>query len=146
MEQMNFHKQKLISLIVAGVALISLFLPWQTVSLGIFGGVSVNGIRGWGLLALAGVIGVAAAAWMGNKALPFDDSSKKIALASFGAIAVGALLTLVTKSEFTKAGIGLWVALVAGLAGLALLLGFVKIPEKGTTTTTTTTTTDPPKI
>ena len=130
MEQLNFHKQKLYSLVIAGIALISLLLPWQTVSFGGFGAASINGFHGWGLLTLIGVIAVAALSWMGNKSAPYDDNSKKIVMGGFGAIALGALLTLVTTSQFVKGGIGLWIGLIAGAAGLAILLGFIKIPEK----------------
>ena len=56
MEQMKFHKQKLYSLILAGVAIISMLLPWFSVKAsGGFGfGVSKNGFGSWGLLALIG--------------------------------------------------------------------------------------------
>jgi hypothetical protein len=130
MEQLNFHKQKLYSLVIAGIALISLLLPWQTVSFGGFGSASANGFHSWGLLAVIGVIAVAAISWMGNKAAPYDDNSKKIAMGGFGAIALGALISLVSMPQFVKGGIGLWLGLIAGAAGLALLLGFIKIPEK----------------
>ena len=130
MEQLNFHKQKLYSLVIAGIALISLILPWQTVSFGGFGAASVNGFHGWGLLTLIGVIAVAVISWMGNKTAPYDENQKKIVMGGFGAIAVGALLALVTMPQFVKGGIGLWIGLIAGAAGLALLLGFIKIPEK----------------
>ena len=130
MEQLNFHKQKLYSLVIAGIALISLLLPWQTVSFGGFGAASANGFHSWGLLAVIGVIAVAAISWMGNKAAPYDDNSKKIAMGGFGAIALGALISLVSMPQFVKGGIGLWLGLIAGAAGLALLLGFIKIPEK----------------
>ena len=51
MENLGFHKSKLYSLILAGVGLISMLLPW--ISLGGFG--SKNGFGGWGLLVLVGV-------------------------------------------------------------------------------------------
>ena len=73
MENLGFHKSKLYSLILAGVALISLLLPWISVSAGGFGGASKNGFGGWGLLVLLGIGAVAAACFMGNKALGFDD-------------------------------------------------------------------------
>ena len=130
MEQLNFHRQKLYSLVIAGIALISLLLPWQTFSLGFLGGGSVNGFHGWGLLALLGVIAVAAISWMGIKSAAYDDNQKKIVMGGFGAIAVGALLTLLTMNQLLKGGIGLWIGMIAGAAGLALMLGFIKIPEK----------------
>jgi hypothetical protein len=125
MEQMNFHKQKLYSLIIAGVALIALILPWITYYFA-----SSNGLRSWGLLSLLGVAGVAVACFMGNKALAFDLTSKKIALGSFAAIAAGALIFFVRFNGLGfKAGFGLWLCLLAGLAGIGWVLGLVKIPD-----------------
>lgn len=82
MENLGFHKSKLYSLILAGVALISLLLPWVSVSAGGFGGASKNGFGGWGLLVLIGIGLVAAACFMGNKALAFDDMGKNLFLAA----------------------------------------------------------------
>ena len=125
---MNFHKQKLYSLIVAAVALISLLLPWM--SLPFFG--SINGFRSWGLLSFLGVIGVAIACFMGDKTKIFDETFKKIALASFAAIAVGALLFFIRISGTgigVGAGFGLWLCLIAGLAGVGWVMGLIKLPD-----------------
>jgi hypothetical protein len=133
---LNLHKQRLYCLIAAGVALVSLLLPWVTVSLGGFGGGSVNGFRSWGLLSLLGVGAVAAASFMGNKSLPYDENLKKIAMGGFGGIALGALIFFFRISSYgggfggVSSGFGLWLCLVAGLAGLAFIMGFIKIPEK----------------
>lgn len=124
MEQMNLHKQKLYSLIVAGVALIALLLPWMKIIY-----YSANGMRSWGLLSFLGVIGVAVACFMGNKALAFDDTTKKIAMASFGAIALGALIFFFNISGAGVTGFGLWLCLIAGLAGLAWTMGLIKLPD-----------------
>ncbi|MEO7982518.1 MAG: hypothetical protein ABI688_00425 [Bacteroidota bacterium] len=139
MDNLGFHKQKLYSLILAGVALISLILPWITVSAGGFGGASKNGFGGWGLLALIGVGLVAAACFMGNKALTFDDMGKKLALGGFGAIAGGAVIYLIRIMTYgggkyggivkTSPGFGLFIGLAAGAIGLLLLLGMVKVPK-----------------
>jgi hypothetical protein len=139
MEQMNFHKQKLYSLIIAGVALVSLLLPWFTVRAGGFGGVSKNGLGGWGLLALLGVIAVVVACFMGNKTQPFDDMYKKVAVGGFAAIAGGAVIYLIriltvgggAYGGYVKAspGFGLIIGLLAGLAGLGFLMGMIKIPD-----------------
>jgi peptidoglycan/LPS O-acetylase OafA/YrhL len=126
----NLHKQRLYSLVIAGLALITLFLPWVT--FGFLG--SLNGFRSWGIFSLLGILGIAATVFMGNKAMSFDDTMKKIAIGSFGAIALGALIFLLTKNSnygpFAGAGIGIWICLIAGLAGLVFLFGLVKIPEK----------------
>lgn len=135
MEQMNFHKQKLYSLIVAGLALIAMILPWVSISLGAFGGGSVNGFRGWGILSLLGIAGVAVACLMGDKTKEFDEMYKKVAMGSFGAIAGGALIFFLRINSFAGgfggvgSGFGLWLCLLAGLAGLGWVLGLIKLPN-----------------
>jgi hypothetical protein len=130
----GFNKQKLYSLIAAGVALISMILPWVTISFGGFGGGSVNGFHSWGLVSLLGVGAVAAACFMGDKSKEFDANTKKIAMGGFGGVALGAILFFLRISSFgggmssaVHAGFGLWICLVAGLAGLAWVLGFIKL-------------------
>lgn len=128
MDQINLHRQKLYSLIVAGLSFISLLLPWM--SLGMFG--SVNGMRQWGLLSLLGVIGVAAACFMGDRAAQFDDMTKKVALGSFAAIALGALIFYFNMNSglFTPStGFGLWLCLITGIAGFLWVLGIIKLPD-----------------
>ena len=137
MEQMNFHKQKLYALIAAGVALVSLLLPWITIN---FFGVpqSANGFRDWGLLSLLGVLGVGALSFMGNKADNYTTDYKRYVMIAFGVVALGALLFFLRKNSVSggifdsgiKTGIGLWLCLIAGLAGLAITYGLIKIPEK----------------
>ena len=124
MEQI--HKQKLYCLIFAALAFIGLLLPWFSVGYGFFG-VSGNGFRDWGLLSVIGVAGVAAVCWLGDKALPFDDTFKKGALASFGAIVLGALIFLF-RIEF-HASFGLWMTMIAGALGLAWVLGKISLPD-----------------
>lgn len=132
----NLHKQRLYFLIIAGVALISLFLPWFTVSAGGFGGISRNGLNSWGLLVLVGVGVVAAACFMGNKTMLLDDQGRKLAMGGFGLIAAGALIYLIRVmtvggSYGVKAspGLGLFLGLIAGAVGLLLLFGVIKMPE-----------------
>ncbi len=139
MENLGFHKSKLYSLILAGVALISLLLPWISVSAGGFGGGSVNGFHSWGLLVLIGIGAVAASCFMGNKALGFDENGKKIALGGFGAMTAGAVMYLVRSftmggSKYgglikVSPGFGLFIGLAASAIGLLLLLGVVKVPK-----------------
>jgi len=137
MENLNLHKQRLFSLIIAGVALISLLLPWFSVkAVGGFGiGASKNGLNSWGLIALLGIVAVAIASFMGDKTKPYDAMYKKVALGGFGAIAGGALIYLIrvltVGNSYVKAspGFGLIIGLLAGLAGLGFLLGMIKVPE-----------------
>ncbi|HQV06302.1 MAG TPA: hypothetical protein PKW62_06045 [Chitinophagaceae bacterium] len=137
MENLNFHKLKLYSLILAGVALISMLLPWFSVSGG-FMKVSRNGFGSWGLISLIGIGVVAAACFMGDKTKVFDDMGKKLALGGFAGIAGGAVIYLIRVltvgggyGGMVKAspGFGLFIALLAGVAGLLIVLGKVKLPE-----------------
>lgn len=147
MEQMNFHKQKLYSLIIAGVALVALLLPWVSINF-LGASQSWNGLRGWGLLSLLGVGGVAALSFIGNKPDDYTAEYKNYVMIAFGAIALGAVLFFLRKgsvaggfNNLVKTGIGLWISLAAGLAGLALSYGLIKIDNKTATTTTNTGTT-----
>ena len=145
MEQINFHKQKLYSLIVAAVALVALLLPW--VSISFFGASqSWNGLRGWGLLSLIGVGGVVVLSLAGNKTEDYSAEYKKYVMIAFGAVATGAILFFLRKSSVTggiddlvKTGAGLWICLIAGLAGLAFNYGLIKVENKNKTTNTGTT-------
>jgi hypothetical protein len=145
MEQMNFHKQKLYALIAAGIALVSLLLPWLTFSF-LGESRSWNGFRGWGLLSFIGILGVGALTFMGNKAENYTAEYKKYVMIAFGAIALGAVLFFLRKtsvvgggllddSDIIKTGFGLWICLVAGLAGLAMTYGLIKIEDKKPTPT-----------
>ncbi len=152
MEQMNFHKQKLYSLIIAGIALVALLLPWISIDF-LGASKSWNGLRGWGILSVAGVGAVAALSFMGNKPDDYTAENKKYVMGAFAAIALGAVLFFLRKNsvagggdiggfgDLIKTGIGLWLCLVAGLAGLALNYGLIKIENKPANNTTSTGTT-----
>jgi hypothetical protein len=145
MEQMNFHKQKLYALIAAGIAFVALLLPW--ISLNFLGASqSWNGIRGWGILSLFGVIAVVILSVLGTKTEDYTAEFKKYAMIAFAAIALGALLFFIRKNSVTgsggifgddliKTGIGLWICLIAGLGGLALVYGLIKPGAKIVTKT-----------
>lgn len=132
MENLNLHKQKLYTLIIAGVGLISLILPWRTIR----GFKVATGFNGLGLIALLGVIGVIVAVFMSDKTKPFEGQSKQIALGSFGLIALGAVLVLVTKASYmgykisTSPGFGAFIAIAVGAVGALFLMGIIKAPEK----------------
>lgn len=133
MENLNFHKQKLYSLIVAGAALIAMILPWAKVSYrGITAG-SANGFHGEGLITLLGIAAVATACFMGDKMKAFEGNFKNIALGGFAAIIAGAVIAFINISGKggmgVKAGLGLWLAIAAGAVGLLFILGVIKAPD-----------------
>ncbi|MFM2337614.1 MAG: hypothetical protein RL115_807 [Bacteroidota bacterium] len=139
----GLHKSKMYSLILAGLALVSLILPWFSVKAsGGFGfSVSKNGFGSWGLLALIGAGVAIASCFMGDKTKGYDDMGKKLALGGFGAIAGGAVIYLIriltvgnggnfgVVSVKASPGIGLFIGLAAGALGLLILLGMVKPPK-----------------
>ena len=140
MENLNFHKQKMYALIVAAVGLISLFLPWATVSLGGFGGGSVNGMRGWGFLALLGVGAVAVASFMEDKTKPYAGNFKMIAMGGFGLMALAGVITFIRLSTAkgnggelagygVSTGFGVYLCIIAGAVGLLWVAGLIKIPD-----------------
>ncbi len=150
MENLNLHKQKLYALIIAGVGLIALFLPWATVSVrGFGGGGSVNGLKGWGLLALLGVAAVAIASLMEDKTKEYVGNMKMIAMGGFGAMALAGVITFIRLSSAkgsggaldygggikVSAGLGLFLCVIAGVVGLLFVMGIVKMPNKPATPT-----------
>ena len=135
MEQMNFHKQKLYSLVAAGLAFISLILPWVSIDVMGFSN-SINGFRSWGILSLLGVLAVAGFTLLGDKTQEYNNEFKRYVMIAFGAIALGAVLFFIRKNSMAggaffgsavKTGIGVWICLIAGLAGFALVYGLIKI-------------------
>ena len=133
MENVNFHKQKLYSLIVAGVGLIALFLAWAKVSYGGYGAGSVNGLRGEGLISLLGIGAVAAACLMGDKMKSFEGNFRNIALGGFAAMIAGAVIAMINVSSkgrgVVEPGLGIWLEIAAGAVGLLFLLGIIKFPD-----------------
>jgi peptidoglycan/LPS O-acetylase OafA/YrhL len=129
MENLNLHKQKLYALIVAGVGLISVFLPWWKISFGGFGigSYSVNGMRDLGILTFLGFIGAGVVTFaMGDKTKAFDGQPKMIAAACFAGAGLFALIQFLRQTSYTS--FGLYLAILAGAAGAVLV--YVIKPEQ----------------
>lgn len=126
MEQMNFHKQKLFALIAAGVGIIAMFLPWWKISF--FGmGQSVNGMRDLGIVTFLGFIGAAVVTFLDKeKTKPYSDQFKLIAAACFAGAGLFALIQFLRQTSF--ASYGIWLAIIAGVAGAVLV--YVIKPEQ----------------
>jgi peptidoglycan/LPS O-acetylase OafA/YrhL len=127
MEQINLHKQKLYALIVAGVGLIAVFLPWWKISYGGFGGFSINGMRDLGIITFLGFIGAGVVTFaMGDKTKPFEGQAKIIAAACFAGAGLFALIQFLRQTSFTS--FGLYLAILAAIAGTVIVY-FLK-PEQ----------------
>ena len=132
MENVNLHKQKLYALIIAAVGLISCFLPWWHVSYGGFGGlgggISINGLHKLGIISFIAFIAAGVVTFaMGDKTKPYMGQEKTIAAACFGGAVLFTLITLLANSRFLSFGI--FIALVAGIAGAVVVWGLVKVPD-----------------
>ena len=130
----GLHKQKLYSLVIAGAGLIFMFFGWAKVAgYGGYGGGSANGLHGEGFISLLGIAAVAAACFMGDKSKMFEGNMKYIAMGGFGAMILGALIAFLNINGkghgIIKPGLGLWLEIIAGAAGLLFILGIIKVPN-----------------
>jgi hypothetical protein len=153
MQKINLHQRKLIAILEAAFAMIALLLPWtkykvgQTLNMydmyGMGGGGAAainsdNGFRSWGWLVLIGIVGVVVCSIIRDNTKDYDRQMKMGALASFGAITLGALLYFFAlnstgtlqdpygRQVTVAAGMGLWSALVAGIVGLLWVSGLME--------------------
>lgn len=126
MEQLKFHKQKLYALIIAGVGVISVFLPWWKISFMGFGS-SVSGLRDLGIITFLGFIAAGVATFLDKeKDKPYSAQFKLIAAGGFAAAALFAIIQYIRISQFTS--FGLWLAIIAGVAGAVVV--YVLKPEQ----------------
>lgn len=136
----SIHQKKMYALIIGGAALLGMILPWATVSYGGFGGGgSSNGFAGWGFLSLLGIVGVVVASLLGDKLQDYDKNMKIVAMSSFGGIVLGAFIGMMQVSSAggrmggiggVKTGIGIFLTILAGAAGLLWVAGIIKLPPK----------------
>lgn len=132
MENLNFHKRKLYALILAAAALLGLILPWFSSGSG-FWSYAINGFHSWGLLVLAGVLGIEATCLYGNTQSDFDESKRRFTLYCFVVITAGAVITFIRAltegASLGIFGIGFYLSLAAGVLGTLWILGRVKLPD-----------------
>lgn len=140
-----------------------MLLNWSTPKAGITGIESQNGFASWGFLSLAGMLGVVVLSFIGDKAQPYAGQFKQIAMAAFGLMVVGAVIFMIRimtgsqefntidggrqtykLSQLVKPGFGLFLCIAAGLGGLVLLSGIIKIPTTGTSNPSVTPGSFPP--
>ena len=134
MDFQTMNKQRKFTLIAAAIGIISVFLPWVTIS--VFGmSKNINGFHGWGILVFLAFFAAAVITLIGNHAQVLEKSYWFLAMA-FGAIALLSILIDIASSEspgegigFVDAGIGfgMWIA-IASAAGIVLFAWMFKSP------------------
>lgn len=114
------HKEKKLLIILAAVTLVSVFLPWVSLSIPSLGGVNlgnVNGFRSFGLLTFLASLGYLL--WqvlpMIGTQVPQITSAPKTTEKILGVVMLaGPVLWLLRMGfEFGLVGLGLWLALIA---------------------------------
>lgn len=125
---MNFqtlNTQRKLILIAAAIGVISIFLPWITVS--IFGqSNSANGFRDTGIVVFLAFVAAGVVSVMGDQTSKLD---KKMWIIALGAGAVALVFTLISFGTFSGGGgwglveagygFGIWIALIASIGILA---------------------------
>jgi len=135
MENVNLHKQRLITIGIGALGLIFLFLPWIKT-----GNSSNMGYAIWGgiICALAFAVVIVDSILLGDKTKPFDKQGKLIAIISFAFALLLTIIVLISASgtsqvsngyfvvEFKKsAGIGVWLSLILEIGGLVWVTGIL---------------------
>ena len=134
MNLQTMNRQRKLILITAAIGIISVFLPWVTIS--IFGMTqSINGFHGWGILVFLAFVASAVIALIGNQTRVLEKSYWFLAMAC-GAIALLSIIIAIASSDsmgggmgFVDAGIGagMWIAIAAAL-GVVLFAWLFKSP------------------
>lgn len=102
-------------LIAAAIGVIAMFLPWWSISLGVFGGGSVNGMHNAGILVFLCFIGAIVLAVMGDQTKNLTQSSWMLALVAGGLAAIITLINFLDVPEIGDRGVGLYLALLASI-------------------------------
>ena len=135
MSYQTMHRQRKLILIAAVVGIISVFLPWITIS--IFGlSESINGFHGWGILVFMLYVAAAVITCLGSRAQALEKNLWLLVIAC-GVIALFAVIIEITSSSgglgeepgFADAdfGIGVWLTIAAS-ASIVLFAWIFKNP------------------
>jgi len=127
MDFATLNKQRKFALIAAVIGLISIFLPWISVS-GFGAGYSANGFSSYGIMVFIGYLAAGIITLMGDQTKPLDKAMWLVELIA-GAISLIFTLLFFTRMSggvgysFGGAGIGygfgLWISLLASVGVLA---------------------------
>lgn len=150
MQQVNLHKQRLITIGIAVLGLIFLFLPWIKNSAQGFQTFSNMGYVVWGgvICAIIFAAVIVISLLIGNKMQAFDKQGKLIAIIAFAVALLFTIIVLIaasgTENRMTNqgfavqvnksAGIGVWLTLIVEIGGLVFVSGILdKLTQQGTT-------------
>lgn len=119
---MNFEtmsKQRKMILIAAAVGVIAMFLPWWSISMGIFGGGSVNGMHNEGIVVFLCFAGAGVLSLLGNQSKNLDSTNWMLTLVAGAIAALITILTFLNTPPLGDRGFGLYIALIAAVAVIA---------------------------
>ena len=121
---MNFQtmsKQRKMILIAAAIGLLAMFLPWVSFSFGPFGGGSVNGMHGWGILVFLCFLGAGALALMGDQTKNLEPMYWLLALVAGGLASLVMLVNFINASgNLDFVGVGFYGAMLAAFGVVAM--------------------------
>ena len=120
---MNFQtlsKQRKMILIAAAVGVIAMFLPWWSISLGVFGGGSINGMHNEGLLIFLCFVAAGVLSIMGDQTKNLSPANWMSVLLAGGLATLITLITFLNALEIGNRGVGLYLALLAAIGIIAL--------------------------
>ena len=125
------NKQRKFILIAAAIGVISIFLPWISIS-GYGLGYSINGFHSYGIVVFLGFAAAGIVAILGDQTKSFDKAMWLVELVA-GAAAVLFTILFMTDLAGTGSfgagyGIGLWIGLLAS-AGVLVSAWLLKSPE-----------------
>lgn len=117
------HKQRLAVMIAAGVGVLSTFLPWVSVSMGFLGNYTASGLSlGWpGYLTFLGCAAAGVFAFLGDdRNAPIDSAFVKFVAIAGAVPFLVVLLNVIRAVSSGGLGFGIWLALLASLAIVAV--------------------------
>jgi Short C-terminal domain len=123
---MNFQtmsKQRKYILIAAAVGIISVFLPWISITVSVFGNTfgsgSTNGFHSYGIVVFLAFAGAVAISLMGDQTKTLDQTTWMIALATGALALIFTIIFLTDIGGFGVTGFGIWISLIASAGVLA---------------------------
>lgn len=113
-------KQRKMILLAAAVGVIAMFLPWWSISLGVFGSGSVNGMHGEGILVFLCFLAAGVLAYMGDQTKNLDRTNWMFTLIAGGVASLIMIIRFISWLDILNAlSIGFYLALAASVAIVA---------------------------